>query len=66
MCKFFAERGSPSSIVTSALERVRNIDRETALKPTEPKTEERILFTLTSRMIQRWIYITQNNRAIDY
>ena len=47
MCKFFAERCYPSSTVTSALERVHNIDRETALKPTEPKTEERIPFTLT-------------------
>ena len=47
MCKFFAERSYPSSIVTSALERVRNIDRETALKPTEPKTEERTPLTLT-------------------
>ena len=36
-----SRRGYPSSIVTSALERVRNIDRETALKPTESKTEER-------------------------
>ena len=47
MCKFFAERSYPSSIVTSALERVRNIDRETALIPTEPKTEERTPLTLT-------------------
>ena len=47
ICKFFAEGGYPSSIVTSALERVRNIDRETALKLTEPNTEERIPFTLT-------------------
>ena len=41
------ERGYPSSIVTSALEHVYNIDRETALKPTEPKTEERTPLTLT-------------------
>ena len=47
MCKFFAERGYPSSTVTSALERIHNVDRETAIKPTEPKTEERIPFTLT-------------------
>ena len=44
MCKFFAERGYPSSIVTSALERLHNIDRETALKP---KTEETTPLTLT-------------------
>ena len=42
MCQLFTERGCPSSFVTSALERVRNIDLEKALKPTKPKTEERI------------------------
>ena len=42
-----SRRDYPSAIVTSALERVRNIDRETALKPTEPKTEEITPLTLT-------------------
>ena len=48
MCKLFTERGYPSSIVTSALERVRNIDLEKALKPTKPKIEERIPLIHTS------------------
>ena len=47
MRNFFAERNYPNSVVTDALERVHNISRETALKPSESKSEERIPLTIT-------------------
>ena len=42
-----AERNYPNSVVTDALERVHNISRETALKPSESKSEDRIPLTIT-------------------
>ena len=36
-----------TSFVTDALERVHNISRETALKPSESKSEDRIPLTIT-------------------
>ena len=47
MRHFFAERNYPNSVVTDALERVHNISRETALKPSESKSEDRIPLTIT-------------------
>ena len=47
MHNFFAERNYPNSVVTDALERVHNISRETALKPSESKSEDRIPLTIT-------------------
>ena len=47
ICHFFAERNYPNSVVTDALERVHNISRETALKPSESKSEDRIPLTIT-------------------
>ena len=47
MRNFFAERNYPNSVVTDALERVHNISRETALKPSESKSEDRIPLTIT-------------------
>ena len=46
-CQFCAERGYPSSIVSSALGHARNIDKETVLKPSKPNTEQKIPFTST-------------------
>ena len=47
MRHFFAERNYPNSVVTDALERVHYISRETALKPSESKSEDRISLTIT-------------------
>ena len=47
MRHFFAERNYPNSVVTDALERVHNISRETALKPSESKSEDRIPLIIT-------------------
>ena len=47
MRNFFAERNYPNSVVTDALGRVHNISRETALKTSESKSEDRIPLTIT-------------------
>ena len=47
MRNFFAERNYPNSVVTDALDRVHNISRGAALKPSESKSEDRIPLTIT-------------------
>ena len=44
---FFSERGYPDSILSKALNRVQNVNRESALEPSASDNEERIPFTLT-------------------
>ena len=46
MSHFFFERGYPDSILSKALNRVQNVNRESALQPSAPKNEKRIPFTL--------------------
>ena len=55
MGNFFAERNYPNSVVTDALERVHNISRETALKPSESKSEDRIPLTITYHPNNLWV-----------
>ena len=43
----FPERGYPDSILSKALNRVQNVNRESALEPSASDNEERIPFTLT-------------------
>ena len=50
-CQFCAERGYPSSIVSSALGHARNIDKETVLKPSKPNTEQKIPNNLSVKII---------------
>ena len=47
MSNFFSERGYPDSILSKALNRVQNVNRESALEPSASDNEERIPFTLT-------------------
>ena len=47
MSNFFSERGYPDSILFKALNRVQNVNRESALQPSASNNEERIPFTLT-------------------
>ena len=47
MFNFFSERGYPDSILSKALNRVQNVNRESALEPSASDNEERIPFTLT-------------------
>ena len=47
MSNFFSERGYPDSILFKALNRVQNINRESASKPSASNNEERIPSTLT-------------------
>ena len=47
MSNFFFERGYPDSILSKALNRVQNVNRESALEPSASDNEERIPFTLT-------------------
>ena len=47
MSNFFSERGYPDSILSKALNRVQNVNREFALEPSASDNEERIPFTLT-------------------
>ena len=42
-----SERGYPDSILSKALNRVQNVNRESALEPSASDNEERIPFTLT-------------------
>ena len=44
---FFPERGYPDSILSKALNRVQNVNRESALEPSASDNKERINFTLT-------------------
>ena len=44
---FFSERGYPDSILSKALNRVQNVNRESALEPSASDNEERIPFMLT-------------------
>ena len=46
MSNFFSERGYPDSILSKALNRVQNVNRESALEPSASNDEERIPFTL--------------------
>ena len=48
MSTFFSERGYPD-ILSKALNRVQNVNRESALEPSASNNEERIPFTLTSQ-----------------
>ena len=47
MSNFFSERGYPDSILSKALNRVQNVNRESALELSASDNEERIPFTLT-------------------
>ena len=47
MSNFFSERGYPDSILSKALNRVQNVNRESTLEPSASNNEERIPFTLT-------------------
>ena len=47
MSNFFSERGYPDSILSKALNRVQNVNRESALESSASDNEERIPFTLT-------------------
>ena len=47
MSNFFSERGYPDNILSKALNRVQNVNRESALEPSTSNNEERIPFTLT-------------------
>ena len=47
MSNFFSEHGYPDSILSKALNRVQNVNREFALEPSALDNEERIPFTLT-------------------
>ena len=47
MSNFFSERGYPDSILSKALNRVQNVNRESTLEPSASDNEERIPFTLT-------------------
>ena len=47
MSNFFSERGYPDSTLSKALNRVQNVNRESALEPSASDNEERIPFTLT-------------------
>ena len=47
MSNFFSERGYSDSILSKALNRVQNVNRESALEPSASDNEERIHFTLT-------------------
>ena len=47
MSNFFSERRYPDSILSKALNRVQNVNRESALEPSASDNEERIPFTLT-------------------
>ena len=47
MSNFFSKRGYPDSILSKALNRVQNVNRESALEPSASDNEERIPFTLT-------------------
>ena len=47
MSNFFSERGYPDIILSKALNRVQNVNRESALEPSASDNEERIPFTLT-------------------
>ena len=47
MSNFFSERGYPDNILSTALNRVQNVTRESALEPSASNNEERISFTLT-------------------
>ena len=44
---FFSEHGYPDSILSKALNRVQNVNRESALEPSASDNEERIPFTIT-------------------
>ena len=46
MSNFFPERGYPDSILSKALNRVQNVNRESAWEPSASNDEERIPFTL--------------------
>ena len=47
MSNFFSERGYLDNILSKALNRVQNVNRESALGPSASDNEERIPFTLT-------------------
>ena len=47
MGNFFSERGYPDNILSKALNRVQNVNRESALKPSAANNEAQIPFTLT-------------------
>ena len=47
MSNFFSERGYPDNILSKALNRVQNVNRESVLKPSASNNEEQIPFTLT-------------------
>ena len=47
MSNFFSERGYLDNILSKALNRVQNVDRESASEPSASNNEERIPFTLT-------------------
>lgn len=47
MIQFFSDRGYPSDITKAAFERIKTINRHTALQPSPAKTSERVPLVLT-------------------
>ena len=42
MSNFFSERGYPDNILSKALKRIQNVNKESALEPSASNNEERI------------------------
>lgn len=49
MSNIFSERGYPDSIITKALTRVQNVDRESALKQSLTMKKEFLSYLLSTR-----------------
>ena len=47
MSNFFSQHGYPDKFLSTALNRVQNVKRESALEPLASNNEERIPFTFT-------------------